>query len=146
MDEIEAAQILMLASCYDNRTISEIGAIAWADALPDISFEEAKQAVKAYYREADKPVTVAEIVRRVRSARAELHQREQHRQLMADYGPPEPRDCGNPECQCDHKSCSLPGSAGWLTIPRRRMTPEGVFEFWRERCPACSMAKVGREE
>lgn len=72
MNASEAATLLSLCSAYDRRTIGEADAFAWADALDDIRFNDAKDAVKAHYRESREwlmPCDVRAGVKKIREAR-----------------------------------------------------------------------------
>lgn len=50
MNAAEAALLLSMASAYDNRTVSEIAARAWAEALEDVDLVDAKTVLVEHYR------------------------------------------------------------------------------------------------
>ena len=49
MTPAEAARVLTTAAAFDRRTIGEFDALAWAQALADISPDDAAQAVVRHY-------------------------------------------------------------------------------------------------
>lgn len=71
----EAAALLGIACGFDNRQPSEEAAIAWAAALGDVSFADARAAVVDHYsREATwlMPASIRRSVRRIRDRRLEV--------------------------------------------------------------------------
>lgn len=50
MSPAEAALLLGVAAAYDNRTVSEIAARAWAEALAGVELADAKAVVVEHYR------------------------------------------------------------------------------------------------
>ncbi|WP_084965278.1 hypothetical protein [Thermoactinospora rubra] len=68
----EAAVLLGVCAAYDRRTVGEADAIAWAQALDDITLDEARAAVIQHYRESRDwimPADVRTLVRRARELR-----------------------------------------------------------------------------
>lgn len=49
MTPAEAAELLGYCAAYDRRTLSKLDAQAWAAALPDITLDDARQAVVQHY-------------------------------------------------------------------------------------------------
>lgn len=81
MNTQEAAALLGIAAAFDNRKPDADAAQAWAIALSDIRFEDARDAIVAHYRMSSEwlmPVKVIAEVRRIRDKR------------LADYGAPTP--------------------------------------------------------
>lgn len=69
----DAAKILSVAAVYDRRTISELDAKAWADALDDLDPRDCQEAVKRHYRNSTDwcmPAHVRSLVTVVRRDRA----------------------------------------------------------------------------
>jgi hypothetical protein len=52
MTPAEAAVLLAKISANDNREVTEAGARAWAEALPDVALSDAIEYLPAFYREA----------------------------------------------------------------------------------------------
>lgn len=72
MNASEAAILLGVCAAYDRRTVGEIDAMAWAEALADIRLDDAKIAVVHHYRDSDRwimPAHVRQIVKDHRRAR-----------------------------------------------------------------------------
>ncbi|MCR6649747.1 MAG: hypothetical protein NVV70_17010 [Cellulomonas sp.] len=72
MNAAEAALLLSMASAYDNRTVSEITARAWAEALSDVDVTDAKTVLVEHYRQSRvwlMPVDILDGVRDIRRAR-----------------------------------------------------------------------------
>lgn len=71
MNRTEAAMLLTIASSYDDRRaeVTDDDAVAWAAALPEVAFEQARAALVAHYRESTMRVMPADILRRVRIMR-----------------------------------------------------------------------------
>ena len=69
MTPSEAAELLVLCSAYDNRTIGDGNALAWADVLNDVRLADAKDAVKAHYRRSAEFLHASEVRERVRALR-----------------------------------------------------------------------------
>jgi len=68
----EAAELLALAAAFDQRTVGEADALAWAEALGNINQADARTAVTEHYRHETRrlmPVDVLTGVRRIRSNR-----------------------------------------------------------------------------
>jgi hypothetical protein len=68
----EAAELLALAAAFDQRTVGEADALAWAEALGNINQADARAAVTEHYRNETRrlmPVDVLTGVRRIRSNR-----------------------------------------------------------------------------
>lgn len=69
MTPADAARILGIAAVYDRRTVGELDAKAWADALDDLDPRECAEAVRQHFRESTAwlmPARVREIVNRHR--------------------------------------------------------------------------------
>jgi hypothetical protein len=74
VNKSETALLLGLAAAYDRRTIGEADVEAWHDVLNDISFSDAKAAVKNHYRTNNDwimPATIRAAVRKIRAERLE---------------------------------------------------------------------------
>lgn len=71
MNRSQTALLLGLAAAYDRRTIGEADVEAWHDVLGDISFADAKTAVKDHYRESNDWIMPAMIRKAVRKIRAD---------------------------------------------------------------------------
>lgn len=71
MNRTEAAMLLTIASSYDDRRaeVTDEDAVAWAAALPEVDFEQARGALVLHYRESTMRVMPADILRRVRIVR-----------------------------------------------------------------------------
>ena len=68
----DATRVLTLAASYDQRTIGEADALAWAKALGDINQDDACDAVTEHYRNETRRLMPADVingVRRIREAR-----------------------------------------------------------------------------
>lgn len=70
MDASQAALLLTKASAYDNRTVGDVAALAWAEALADVQFDDAKTAVVDHYRESRAWIMPVDVIARVRTIRA----------------------------------------------------------------------------
>lgn len=62
----ETADLLSIAAAIDKRTLGESDVRAWQMVLDDIDFDAARDAVRAHYRETNKHVMPADIVRRTK--------------------------------------------------------------------------------
>jgi hypothetical protein len=51
MNRSEAALLLGMAASRDRRTIGDADVLAWAEDLDDIDFDDAKRALRKYFRE-----------------------------------------------------------------------------------------------
>ena len=76
MTRSETAKLLAFCAAYDQRTIGDADVLAWHEALdspwvPNIDLDEAQEAVVAYYRETTQRIGVADILKRVKTWRAE---------------------------------------------------------------------------
>jgi hypothetical protein len=71
MTPAEAAEALATAAAYDNRTISEIAARAWAEALPDIPLADARITIVTHYRNTREWIMPADIRNAVATLRRE---------------------------------------------------------------------------
>lgn len=69
MNQAEAARLLSMASAYDRRTIGEADALAWADALHDVDYSDAAQAVREHYRDSREWLMPADVRNRVKAIR-----------------------------------------------------------------------------
>lgn len=69
MNTAQAAQLLAMAAAYDNRNASEIAARAWAEALDDVRFEDARYALIEHYKRSRQWLMPAEIREGVRALR-----------------------------------------------------------------------------
>lgn len=70
MDASEAALLLSAAAAYDNRTVTESASVAWAEALADLRYEDAKHAVVTHYRGSREWIMPVDIVDGVKAIRA----------------------------------------------------------------------------
>lgn len=66
----EAGKVLAIAAAFDNRKPTAESAVLWANALRDIPFKDASEAVAAHYAESTDWVMPAHIRRRVALLRA----------------------------------------------------------------------------
>lgn len=71
MNRAEAAKLLSFVSAYDRRTIGEADALAWADALHDVDYSDAAQAVREHFRESRDWLMPADVRKRVKATREE---------------------------------------------------------------------------
>ena len=74
MTPAEAAEVLGYAAAYDRRTVGAIDATAWAKALPDVTKDDAVEAVIEHYastREWLMPSDIPALVRAIRRRRVE---------------------------------------------------------------------------
>lgn len=71
MNPADAGRLLTAAALYDNRTISELNAIAWSKALhPTVSVRDGLQAIADHYAETREWIMPADVNGRVRRMRA----------------------------------------------------------------------------
>lgn len=80
MKPSDAAALLTKAASFDQRTISEFDAVAWAEALGDIDLELAAEAITDHARHGEGRVNPKYILDYVRMI---------HRRRMQDAGPPD---------------------------------------------------------
>ena len=78
MTRSETAALLAFCAAYDQRTIGEADVLAWHEALdspwvPNIDIDEAQAAVIAHYRETPQRITVADVLKRVKTDRADRY-------------------------------------------------------------------------
>lgn len=76
MMKSEVAALLAFCAAYDQRTIGKSDVEAWHEALespwvPNIDLDEAQSAVVAHYRETSQRINVAEVLKRVKTDRAD---------------------------------------------------------------------------
>ena len=76
MNKSETAVLLAFCAAYDQRTIGDADVLAWHQALespwvPNIDLDEAQEAVVAWYRETSQRITVADVLKRVKTGRAD---------------------------------------------------------------------------
>ena len=76
MTRSEVAKLLAFCAAYDQRTIGDADVLAWHEALespwvPNIDLDEAQEAVVAHYRETTQRIGVADILKRVKTYRAD---------------------------------------------------------------------------
>jgi hypothetical protein len=72
----EVAKLLAFCAAYDQRTIGKADVEAWAEALdspwvPNIDLDEAQSAVVAHYQETTQRINVADVLKRVKTERAD---------------------------------------------------------------------------
>lgn len=72
----ETAKLLAFCAAYDQRTIGEADVLAWHEALdcpwvPNIDLEEAQVAVVDHYRETSQRINVADVLKRIKTDRAD---------------------------------------------------------------------------
>jgi hypothetical protein len=90
MTPADAARLLSIAAAFDQRTIGEADAIAWADALEGLDPGECAEAIRHHFRGSDArlmPSHVRDYVRMLRQREAE-HRWAQ--QLHAELPPLDP--------------------------------------------------------
>ena len=76
MMKSEVAKLLAFCAAYDQRTIGKSDVEAWAEAIespwvPNIDLDEAQSAVVAHYRESSQRINVADVLKRVKTERAD---------------------------------------------------------------------------
>lgn len=76
MTKSETAVLLAYCAAYDQRTIGDADVLAWHEALespwvPNIGLDEAQEAVVAHYRETSQRINVADVLKRVKTDRAD---------------------------------------------------------------------------
>lgn len=76
MNKSDTAKLLAFCAAYDQRTIGDADVLAWHEALespwvPNIDLDEAQSAVVAHYRETPQRITVADVLKRVKTDRAD---------------------------------------------------------------------------
>jgi hypothetical protein len=71
VNRAESTRLLAMCAAYDNRTVGEAAASAWALALVDVPFDDAGVAVVEHYRHSRDWVMPADIRRLVLSARGQ---------------------------------------------------------------------------
>jgi hypothetical protein len=76
MNKSDTAKLLAFCAAYDQRTIGDADVLAWAEALespwvPNIDLDEAQEAVVAHYQETTQRIGVADVLKRVKTWRAE---------------------------------------------------------------------------
>jgi hypothetical protein len=69
MNRTEAGVLLAVAAAFDSRTIGEADAMAWASALPDVAFDDARDAVIGHYADTTDRIMPAHVKARVRALR-----------------------------------------------------------------------------
>lgn len=69
MNPSEAALVLGVAAAFDRRTVGEADALAWSAALPDVTADEARQAVVDHYRDSSDWVMPSHVRRLALAAR-----------------------------------------------------------------------------
>lgn len=80
MTPADAARILGVAAVYDRRTVGELDAKAWADALNDLDPRECAEAVRRHYRDSTAwlmPARVRELTTVLRRERAQAARSQQ---------------------------------------------------------------------
>ena len=78
MTRSEIAALLAFCAAYDQRTIGDADVLAWDEALdspwvPNIDIDEAQAAVIAHYRETPQRISVADVLKRVKTGRADRY-------------------------------------------------------------------------
>lgn len=73
MTPAEAAKLLAKAAAFDQRTIGRADALAWAEVLADISFDDALDAVTTHYAESTERLMPAHVRRIAVSRRNARH-------------------------------------------------------------------------
>lgn len=82
MTPADAARVLAVAVVYDRRTVGELDAKAWADALDGLDPRECAEAVRWHYRDSTDWLMPARVRQIVKSRRhAELEKRHTERVL-----------------------------------------------------------------
>ena len=76
MTRSEIAKLLAFCAAYDQRTIGDADVLAWDEALdspwvPNIDLDEAQEAVVTHYRETTQRISVADVLKRVKTWRAD---------------------------------------------------------------------------
>ncbi|WP_327047270.1 hypothetical protein OG320_05095 [Microbispora sp. NBC_01189] len=76
MNPSEAAVLLGIAAAFDRRTVGEVDARAWAEALADVALDDARAAVVEHYRESARWLMPADVRTRVKAMRRARLERE----------------------------------------------------------------------
>ncbi len=71
MKPSEATVALTLAASFDNRQVSEAGARAWAEIMPHIGLEDAKNAIIQHFATSREYLMPVDVIRLVNAMRAE---------------------------------------------------------------------------
>lgn len=86
----DAARLLSLAACFDQRTIGPEDAIAWADALEGLDPAECAEAIRFHFRESDGRLMPSHIRGYVGMLRSREVERRHAERLHAELPPVPP--------------------------------------------------------
>lgn len=88
----DVARLLAYMAAFDKRTLGDADVLAWHDAIGDLEFEDAKLAVRDWYRENDGWVMPAHIRRTIRGSEADRHPSSRPaREVIAELYPNRPK-------------------------------------------------------
>lgn len=93
MNRAETARLLSKCAAYDNRTVSEAAAMAWAESLSDVDFGDALEAVARHYAVSTTwimPADVREHAEAIAEEREAEERRQRYEQMKALTPTPEP--------------------------------------------------------
>ncbi|MFJ5532386.1 hypothetical protein [Streptomyces sp. NPDC093261] len=165
MEPSQAARLLTLCASFDRRTIGEADARAWALALADVAYDDAREAVVRHYatkREWIMPADVRSGVKAIRAERLEhfaydpdpdesprqylARRRRQLAEVASGEGEPSqaPALTGGP-----HPSVAAALAGAFRRVPRKDAPPQGDAPSPHEpgdlsvECPDCH-APIGR--
>lgn len=84
MTPADAARLLAIAAVYDKRTIGEVEASAWADALDGLAPRDCAEAIKAHYADSTAWLMPAHVRERVAHRRREAARLRQNERVFAE--------------------------------------------------------------
>jgi hypothetical protein len=138
----EAAKLLGLAAAFDQRTVGEEDAIAWADVLRGLDPRDCGEAIRRHYTDSTAPIRPAQVRALVR----EIERAKAGRQY--------PPQCANPDCAQLYRLGKIPApgercyGCGWPLVLRQGYDyrcPGGTLcDNDRSPCPPGQGALVTR--
>jgi hypothetical protein len=133
-----AAQLLAVASAFDNRIVEMTKVQAWATALAGLNPDDCVEAIKAHYRESPEYLMPAHIVSRVRQMMTDRRNRETTQALAIEAPLAGPESYGLQDVRRELQGITT-------EIPKEDW-PHPVIDDMslpkRHACPACK-AEVG---
>ena len=112
MNKSEASLLLGDLARYDLRRFGDDDVIAWQEALADVTYEDAKQAVVGYYRDSRERAYPSDI-RKIALLAAD------DRAARASWAGDGAGGCGRAGCPCTH---TAPCDHGWVDAATLRRT------------------------
>jgi hypothetical protein len=70
VNDIESGRLLSVCASYDRRTTGPADALAWADSLAALDYDECERAVIAHYQDSTEWIMPGHIIRRVKAERS----------------------------------------------------------------------------